>query len=48
MIFLGFIAFTDPIKETAGESLELLRRAGIKLKILTGDSELWLAKCVIS
>jgi len=40
MVFLGFIAFTDPIKESAGESLELLRRAGIKLKILTGDSEI--------
>jgi Mg2+-importing ATPase len=40
MIFLGFIAFTDPLKETAGESLELLRRAGVKLKILTGDSEI--------
>ncbi len=39
MIFLGFIAFVDPIKETAGESLELLRGAGIKLKILTGDNE---------
>ena len=40
MTFIGFIAFTDPIKETAGESLELLRKAGIKLKILTGDSEI--------
>ena len=40
MIFIGFIAFTDPIKETAGESLELLRKAGIKLKILTGDNEI--------
>ena len=40
MVFLGFIAFVDPIKETAGESLELLRLAGIKLKILTGDSEI--------
>jgi P-type Mg2+ transporter len=40
MIFLGFIAFTDPIKETAGESLELLRQAGIKLKILTGDNDI--------
>ena len=39
LIFLGFIAFTDPIKETAGESLELLRHAGVKLKILTGDNE---------
>lgn len=39
MVFLGFIAFTDPVKETAGESLELLRHAGVKLKILTGDNE---------
>jgi Mg2+-importing ATPase len=40
MVFLGFIAFIDPLKETAGESLELLRQAGIKLKILTGDNEI--------
>ena len=40
MVFLGFIAFIDPLKETAGESLELLRQAGVKLKILTGDNEL--------
>jgi Mg2+-importing ATPase len=40
MVFLGFIAFTDPLKETAGESLELLRQAGVKLKILTGDNEI--------
>jgi Mg2+-importing ATPase len=40
MVFLGFIAFEDPLKETAGESLELLRQAGVKLKILTGDNEL--------
>jgi Mg2+-importing ATPase len=39
MVFLGFIAFMDPLKETAGESLELLRQAGVKLKILTGDNE---------
>jgi len=40
MVFLGFIAFMDPLKETAGESLELLRGAGVKLKILTGDNEI--------
>jgi P-type Mg2+ transporter len=40
MVFLGFIAFIDPLKETAGESLELLRQAGVKLKILTGDNEI--------
>jgi Mg2+-importing ATPase len=40
MVFLGFIAFVDPLKETAGESIELLRQAGVKLKILTGDNEI--------
>jgi len=44
MVFLGFIAFTDPLKETAGESLELLRQAGIKLKVLTGDNEIVTSK----
>jgi Mg2+-importing ATPase len=39
MVFLGFIAFIDPLKETARESLELLREAGVRLKILTGDNE---------
>ena len=39
MIFLGFIAFVDPLKETAGESVALLRQAGVKFKILTGDNE---------
>ena len=40
MVFLGFIAFIDPPKETARESVKLLERAGIKLKILTGDNEI--------
>jgi Mg2+-importing ATPase len=40
MIFLGFIAFMDPPKETAKESLELLSKAHVELKILTGDNEL--------
>ena len=44
MVFLGFIAFADPLKETAGESMELLRRAGVRLKILTGDSEVLAGK----
>lgn len=40
LIFLGFIAFTDPLKATAGESLTMLRQAGVKMKILTGDNEI--------
>jgi len=40
MIFLGFMAFLDPPKESARETLQLLKRSGIELKIITGDSEL--------
>jgi Mg2+-importing ATPase len=40
MVFLGFIAFLDPPKETAKDSLQLLKNAGVELKILTGDNEL--------
>jgi len=40
MIFIGFIAFMDPPKQSAKESLMLLKKAGIELKILTGDNEL--------
>ncbi len=40
MVFLGFIAFLDPPKETAKKSLQLLKNAGVELKILTGDNEL--------
>ncbi len=40
MVFLGFVAFLDPPKETARKSIQLLGVAGIELKILTGDNEL--------
>ncbi|MGC8939964.1 MAG: magnesium-translocating P-type ATPase [Candidatus Bathyarchaeia archaeon] len=40
MVFLGFVAFLDPPKETARESLQLLGKAGVEVKILTGDNEL--------
>ncbi len=40
MVFLGFVAFLDPPKETAKQSLQMLSRAGIELKVLTGDNEL--------
>jgi Mg2+-importing ATPase len=40
MVFLGFAAFMDPPKESSKQSLQLLRNAGIELKILTGDNEL--------
>jgi len=40
IVFLGFVAFLDPPKVTAKDSLELLNKAGVELKILTGDNEL--------
>ncbi len=40
MVFLGFIAFLDPPKQTAKESIRLLAKEGIELKIVTGDNEL--------
>jgi len=40
MVFLGFVAFMDPPKETAKESLQLFKKSGIELKVLTGDNEL--------
>jgi Mg2+-importing ATPase len=40
MVFLGFVAFVDPPKKTARESLRKLSKVGMELKILTGDNEL--------
>ena len=40
MTFLGFVAFLDPPKETAKQSIEILNKANVELKILTGDNEL--------
>jgi Mg2+-importing ATPase len=39
LVFLGFVAFIDPPKESAQESVRLLNKAGVELKILTGDNE---------
>ena len=36
----GFVAFIDPPKETVRESLDMLRDAGVAVKIITGDNEL--------
>ena len=40
MVLSGFITFMDPPKQTARESLDLLKKSRVELKILTGDSEL--------
>ena len=40
MTFVGFVAFFDPPKKTAAESLRMLEAHGIEIKIITGDNEL--------
>jgi Mg2+-importing ATPase len=40
LILLGYIAFFDPAKDTSARAIEALSRAGVAVKILTGDNEL--------
>jgi Mg2+-importing ATPase len=40
LILLGYIAFLDPPKESAGPAIKALHEYGVNVKILTGDNEL--------
>jgi Mg2+-importing ATPase len=40
LVLLGYLAFFDPPKDSAGQALEALHRAGVATKILTGDNAL--------
>lgn len=40
LIFIGFIAFKDPLRSDAKETITLCRRAGIRPIIITGDHPL--------
>ncbi len=40
LVFAGFAAFLDPPKESAASSLDALKKVGVTIKIVTGDSEL--------
>lgn len=40
LTLIGYIAFLDPPKATAAGALKLLREAGVRVKVLTGDNEL--------
>jgi P-type Mg2+ transporter len=40
LVLLGYIAFFDPPKDSATEALRLLKDAGVKVKVLTGDNGL--------
>ena len=39
LTFLGYFSFSDPLKETAKEAIQLSRKLGLEIKILTGDSK---------
>jgi P-type Mg2+ transporter len=40
LTLLGYIAFLDPPKETAGAAIAALNRSGVTVKIITGDNEI--------
>ena len=40
LILLGFLAFLDPPKDTAGEALKRLHGLNVNVKVLTGDNEI--------
>ena len=40
LVLLGYIAFMDPPKESAMEAIKLLAKAGVMVKVLTGDNGL--------
>ncbi len=39
MVLIGYLAFLDPPKETTAAAIERLQKAGVAVKILTGDNE---------
>ncbi len=39
LTFLGYFVFDDPIKPTAKEAIELSKKLGVQIKIITGDSK---------
>ena len=40
LTLLGYIAFLDPPKETAGPAIATLRSRGVQVKVLTGDNDI--------
>jgi P-type Mg2+ transporter len=45
LVLVGYVAFLDPPKDTAGPAIAALRQDGVAVKVLTGDNEL-VAACV--
>lgn len=40
LVLLGYLAFLDPPKETTKEAVALLHSHGVRVKVLTGDSDI--------
>ena len=40
MVLIGYVAFLDPPKESAGPAIAVLQKHGVTVKILTGDNDL--------
>ncbi len=40
LILLGYIAFFDPPKDSTAQAIQALRKAGVAVKVLTGDNDL--------
>jgi Ca2+-transporting ATPase len=38
MIWLGFVAIADPVRSDVPRALEVCRKAGVKVKVVTGDN----------
>ena len=37
--FLGYFSFSDPLKESTKQAIHLSKKAGLKIKIITGDAK---------
>ena len=40
LVLTGYLAFLDPPKDTAAKAIDVLRRHGVTVKVLTGDNDL--------
>jgi Mg2+-importing ATPase len=45
MVLIGYLAFLDPPKESAGEAIATLKDYGVEVKVLTGDNDA-VTRCV--
>lgn len=39
LVFMGIVGITDPPRPLVRETVELLRQSGVRVKMVTGDSQ---------